>query len=117
MLVCALAVTPIVFAAHASELWVAVGVIGLAAAAHQGWSCNVYTLTSDMFPKQAVGSVTGFAGMTGAIGGMVIAKVVSYVLQFTGSYLPVFIIAASAYLVALAVVQLLAPRLEPARIE
>jgi ACS family hexuronate transporter-like MFS transporter len=117
MLACALAVTPIVFAAHASQLWVAVGVIGLAAAAHQGWSCNVYTLSSDMFPKQAVGSVTGFAGMTGAVGGMVIAKVVSYVLQFTGSYLPVFIIAASAYLVALAMVQLLAPRLEPARIE
>ncbi len=117
MLVCALAVVPIVFAAHASSLWMAVGLIGLAAAAHQGWSCNVYTLSSDMFPKQAVGSLTGFAGTTGAIGGMVIAKVVSYVLEFTGSYLPVFIIAASAYLVALLVVHLLAPRLEPARIE
>src|SRR5205823_14911869 len=114
---CALAVLPIVFAAHTTNLWVAVGLIGLAAAAHQGWSCNVYTLTSDMFPRQAVGSVVGFGGMTGAVGGMLIAKVTGYVLQVTGSYLPVFIIAASAYLVALCMVQLLSPRLEPARIE
>jgi ACS family hexuronate transporter-like MFS transporter len=117
MLCCALAVVPIVFAAHATSLWVSVGLIGLAAAAHQGWSCNVYTLTSDMFPKQAVGSVVGFGGMTGAVGGMLIAKVTGYVLQVTGSYLPVFIIAASAYLVALGMVQLLSPRLEPAHIE
>jgi ACS family hexuronate transporter-like MFS transporter len=117
MLCCALAVLPIVFAARAANLWVAVGLIGLAAAAHQGWSCNVYTLASDMFPKQAVGSVVGFSGMTGAVGGMLIAEVTGYVLQFTGSYLPVFIIAASAYLLALGIVQLLSPRLEPAHIE
>ena len=117
MLTCALAVVPIVFAANASNLWIAVGLIGLAAAAHQGWSANVYTLASDMFPKQAVGSVVGFAGMCGAIGGMLIAKITGYVLQFTGSYVPVFIIAASAYLIALLIVHLLSPRLEPAVIE
>jgi ACS family hexuronate transporter-like MFS transporter len=117
MLICALAVVPIVFAARTDDLWVAVGLIGLAAAAHQGWSCNVYTLTSDMFPKQAVGSVVGFGGMAGAVGGMLIAKVTAYVLEFTGSYLPVFIIAASAYLLALGMVHVLAPRLEPARLE
>ncbi len=117
MLTCALAVLPIVFAANASNLWVAVGLIGLAAAAHQGWSANVYTLASDMFPKQAVGSVVGFGGMCGAIGGMLIAKITGYVLQFTGSYVPVFIIAASAYLVALLMVHLLSPRLEPAVIK
>ena len=116
MLTCALAVTPIVFAANASNLWVAVGLIGLAAAAHQGWSANVYTLTSDMFPKQAIGSVVGFGGTAGAIGGMLIAKITAAVLQYTGSYVPVFIIAASAYLAALLVVHLLSPRLEPARI-
>jgi ACS family hexuronate transporter-like MFS transporter len=115
MLTCALAVTPIVFAANATNLWVAVGLIGLAAAAHQGWSANVYTLTSDMFPKQAIGSVVGFGGTAGAIGGMLIAKVTASVLQYTGSYVPVFIIAASAYLLALLVVHLLSPRLEPAR--
>ena len=117
MLTCALAVLPILFAANTSHLWVAVGLIGLAAAAHQGWSANVYTLTSDMFPKQAVGSVVGFGGMTGAVGGMLIAKITGYVLQFTGSYVPVFIIAASAYLLALLMVHLLSPRLEPARFD
>ena len=70
-----------------------------------------------MFPKQAVGSVVGIGGMFGAIGGMVIAKVTAAVLQYTGSYLPVFIIAASAYLVALLMVHLLSPRLEPAHIK
>jgi MFS transporter, ACS family, hexuronate transporter len=110
------ALTPIIFAANASHLWVAVLLIGLAAAAHQGWSANVYTLTSDMFPKQAIGSVVGFGGTAGAIGGMLIAKLTAAILQYTGSYLPVFIIAASAYLVALLMVHLLSPRLEPARI-
>jgi MFS transporter, ACS family, aldohexuronate transporter len=91
--------------------------VGIAVAAHQGWSCNVFTLASDMFPKPAVGSVVGFGGMWGAIGGMVIAKITGYVLQATGSYLPVFIIAASAYLIALAIVHVLVPNLEPAPLE
>jgi ACS family hexuronate transporter-like MFS transporter len=89
----------------------------LAAAAHQGWSANVFTLTSDMFPRRAVGSVVGIGGMAGAVGGMLIAKVVGYVLEWTGSYLPVFIIAGSAYLIALVVIQLLVPKLEPAPVE
>jgi MFS transporter, ACS family, aldohexuronate transporter len=114
MLICALAVVPIAFAAKARHEWVAVMLVGLAAAAHQGWSANVFTLASDMFPRPAVGSVVGFGGMWGAIGGMVIAKITGYVLQATGSYVSVFFIAASAYLVALAVVHLLVPGLEPA---
>ena len=57
-----------------------------------------------MFPRQAVGSVVGFGGMAGAVGGMLIAKLTGYLLQVTGSYMPVFMIAAFAYLVALAVV-------------
>jgi len=116
MLVCALAVLPIVVASMTSNLWLSVVLIGIAAAAHQGWSANLFTLTSDMFPKQAVGSVVGIGGMFGAIGGMVIAPLVGYILQTTGSYVPIFIIAASAYLVALAVIHLLAPKLEPATI-
>jgi ACS family hexuronate transporter-like MFS transporter len=95
---------------------VAVALISIAAAAHQGWSANVYTLASDMFPRQAVGSVIGFAGMAGAVGGMLIAKVTGYLLQTTGSYLPVFVIAGTTYLVTLGFVHLLSPRLEPARI-
>ena len=116
MLICALAVVPIVIASVTSSLWLSVVLIGIAAAAHQGWSANIFTLTSDMFPKQAVGSVVGIGGMFGAIGGMVIAPLVGYILQTTGSYVPIFIIAASAYLIALAVIHLLAPKLEPATI-
>jgi ACS family hexuronate transporter-like MFS transporter len=117
MLICALAVTPIIFAAHAANLWVAVGFVSLAAAAHQGWSCNIFTMASDMFPRRAVGSVVGIGGMAGSVGGMLIATTVGLILQYTGSYLPIFIIAGSAYLVALAVIHLLAPRLEPANVE
>jgi ACS family hexuronate transporter-like MFS transporter len=116
MLVCALAVIPIVFASMTSSLWLAVVLIGIAAAAHQGWSANIFTLSSDMFPKQAVGSVVGIGGMLGAIGGMIISPLVGYILQTTGSYVPVFLIAASAYLVALLIIHLLSPRLEPATI-
>lgn len=113
MLACALAVTPIMLAARTTNAWVAVALIALAAGAHQGWSANIYTLASDMFPRGAVGSVVGFASMAGAVGGMLVAKVVGYTLQTTGSYVPVFIMAGSAYLVALAFVQALAPRLDP----
>jgi ACS family hexuronate transporter-like MFS transporter len=117
MLTCALAVVPISFAPHARHEWVAVLLVGLAAAAHQGWSANVFTLASDMFPRQAVGSVVGFGGMWGAIGGMLIAKITGYVLQATGSYVSVFLIASSAYLVTLTVVHLLVPRLEPVNLD
>jgi len=113
LLACALCVVPIVFAAHAASVWGAVALIGLAAAAHQGWSANLYTLVSDVFPRRAVGSAVGFGGMAGAISGMLIATAVGYLLQWTGSYTPVFLLAGFAYLIALAVVHFLAPRLEP----
>jgi len=116
MLICALSVVPIVFAARAANLWVAVALIGLATAAHQGWSANLFTLTSDMFPRRAVGSVVGIGGMAGAIGGMLIAKVAGYLLEWTGSYVPLFAFAASAYLIALLVIHLLVPRLETANV-
>ena len=117
MLICALAVIPIVLASWTSSLWLSVILIGIAAAAHQGWSANLFTLTSDTFPKQAVGSVVGIGGMLGAVGGMVIAPLVGYILARTGSYVPIFIIAASAYLIALLIIQLLAPKLEQAKID
>ena len=117
MLICALAVTPIMFGATAGKLWLAVVLIGVATAAHQGWSANLYTMVSDTFPKRAVASVAGIGGCGGMVGSMLIATFTGLVLQFTGSYVSVFVIAGSAYLVALAVIQLLAPRLEPARVE
>ena len=113
MLTMAVSVVPIVFAQGATHQWVAVGLVALAAAAHQGWSANVFTLVSDTFPRHAVGSVVGLGGMAGAIGGMFIAKITGWVLQTTGSYFVVFLIAGSTYLVALAIVHLLVPRLEP----
>ncbi len=113
MLTCAVAVIPIVSAPRISSTWGAVAIIGLAAAAHQGFSANLFTLPSDMFPARAVASVVGVGGMAGAVGGMLIAKVVAYFLQWTGSYAIPFLIAGSAYLVGLAAVHLLAPRLEP----
>ncbi len=117
MLICALAVTPIVFAATAKNLWVAVGLVGLATAAHQGWSANLFTTASDMFPRRAVGAVVGIGGFGGSIGGMVIATFTGFVLQFTGSYVPMFVIAGTAYLIALAIIQFLVPNLEPAKLD
>ena len=115
MLICALAVTPIVFASQVKSLWAAVGLIGLAAAAHQGWSANLFTMTSDMFPRRAVGSVVGIGGMAGAMGGATFATLTGFILDRTGgNYMILFSIAASAYLVALTVIHLLAPNLEPA---
>jgi MFS transporter, ACS family, hexuronate transporter len=116
MLICALLVTPIIFAAQASSLWVAVGLIGLAAAGHQGWSANIFTTASDMFPRSAVGSVVGIGGMAGAMGGATMAVLTGYILDRTGgNYMIIFAIAASAYMVALAIIHLLAPGLEPAQ--
>ena len=116
LLVCALAVVPIMLAARTTNAWFAVCLIAIATGAHQGWSANLYTLASDMFPRSAVASVVGFAGVAGAVGGMFIAKVVGYVLQKAGSYIPVFLIAGLAYLVAFCWVQLLAPRVELAQV-
>lgn len=117
MLVCALSVVPVAFAAKAPNPWVAILLVGLAAAAHQGWSANLFTTASDMFPRKAVGSVVGLGGMAGAIGGMLISKVVGWVLTTTGSYVPIFMIAGSSYVVALLIVHLLAPKLEPANVD
>jgi len=98
-------------------MWVAVALVAVAAAAHQGWSANIFTIASDMFPRYAVGSVVGIGGMAGAVGGMLVSKVVGYVLEWTGSYTSVFLLAGSAYLFALLVIHLLAPRLTPPNLD
>ena len=116
MLICAVGVLPVVFAYRVESTLSAVLLIGLAAACHQGFSANLYTLTSDMFPARAVGSVTGIGGMAGAIGGWLMAKVVGHVLEWTGSYMIPFAMAGSGYLLALIVIHALTPRLEPAKI-
>jgi ACS family hexuronate transporter-like MFS transporter len=117
LLLCAFIVLPIVFAYRTDSLWISILLIGLAAAGHQGFSANLLTLPSDLFPAQAVASVVGIGGMAGAVGGMLIAKIVGYALQWTGSYMLPFLIAGSAYLLALAALQILSPKLNPALIK
>ena len=117
MFCCALCVVPIVFAAKAEQLWVAVALIGLATAGHQGFSANLFTLTSDLFPWPVVASVVGLGGFAGAVGGMLIATFTGFLLQSTGSYVPVFLMAGSAYLLALLVIHRLVPLLQPAQLE
>ncbi|MEO7999058.1 MAG: MFS transporter, partial [Gemmatimonadaceae bacterium] len=116
MLTCALAVTPIVFASRVQSLWMAVALISLAAAAHQGWSANLFTMVSDMFPRRAVGSVVGIGGMAGAFAGATMAVIVGYILEVTHSdYRIPFAIASFAYLAALLLIHLLVPRLQQVR--
>jgi MFS transporter, ACS family, hexuronate transporter len=117
MLLCAAFVVPVVFSAITDSKWVAAVLITIAASAHQAWSANVFSLAGDMFPKRVVGSVTGLGGMIGAVGGMVLFYVTGKVLKATGNYLPVFVMASVAYLLALAIVHMLVPRLEAADIE
>ena len=116
MLACAILVLPIVTVQHVDSLWTAVLLIGLATAAHQAFSANLLTLPSDLFPRAAVGSVVGIGGAAGAIGGMLIAKFVGYVLGLSNSYAPIFAVAGTAYIVALIALHLISPRLAPARL-
>jgi ACS family hexuronate transporter-like MFS transporter len=117
MLACAISVVPVVFVPTVASMWGAVLIIGIAAAAHQGFSCNLMTLPSDMFPQNGIASVAGIGGTAGAIGGMMIAKLVAYLLQKTHSYSVPFLLAGSAYLIGLAIVHILVPRLEPVRLD
>jgi ACS family hexuronate transporter-like MFS transporter len=126
MLTCALCVVPVAAAPLAQSThvlgwtieakWVAVLLIGLATAAHQGFSCNLFTLTSDMFPRSVVGSVVGIGGFAGAMGGVIMNLGAGWLKDATGNYTAMFSIAASMYLTALLIIHLLVPRLEPAKI-
>jgi ACS family hexuronate transporter-like MFS transporter len=111
MLICAFLVMPIFLIQYVGNLWGAVAILGLATAAHQAFSANIYTIPSDMFPRGAVGSVIGIGGTIGGIGGMMMAKFVGYILQTTGSYTPIFAVAGSVYVIAVLVIHLLSPRL------
>ncbi|MFS0772764.1 MFS transporter [Sphingomonas sp. 1P08PE] len=111
LLICALCVVPVFAAAGAANLWMAVAILGLAAAAHQGWSSNLYAMVSDSVPRRSVASVMGIGGAAGAVGGMIMAKYVGHVLDTIGSYWPVLLWASSAYLIALALIHLILPRI------
>jgi ACS family hexuronate transporter-like MFS transporter len=113
MLIFALLVVPVVTAANISNMWLAVAIIGLAAAAHQGWSANIFTTASDMFPKKVVGSVVGLGSFAGSLGGMIFLTSAGYIVQATGSYMILFIICGSVYLLALGLMTLLTNNVKP----
>jgi ACS family hexuronate transporter-like MFS transporter len=112
MLFCACLVVPIYTASGVKSVWTAIALISLAAGAHQGWSANLFTTSSDMFPRSAVGSVVGIGGMAGSVGSAIFAFYAGHILQLTHSYASLFGIAATAYLLALVVLCLLAPGLK-----
>ena len=112
MLFCGMVVVPIYTAAGLKTEWAAIALLSLAAGAHQGFSANLFTTASDMFPRGAVGTVVGIGGMAGALGGAVFAFLAGHVLELTHSYRILFAIAACAYLVALLILCVLAPALK-----
>jgi ACS family hexuronate transporter-like MFS transporter len=116
MLICALCILPVLYAPFSTNLWLVVALISLATSAHQGWSANLFTLSSDMFPRTAVASVVGIGATAGAIGGVLMQVTAGYVVQLTGSYLPLFIFSGVAYVAALAIIQTLSPNLHPAKV-
>jgi ACS family hexuronate transporter-like MFS transporter len=117
MLAMALLIVPTAFAPQATSVWAAVAVVAVAAAAHQAWSANAYTLASDMFPKAAVGSVVGIGAFAGAMGGFGFQRVIGRVLDANGqNYAPVFLVCGAAYITGWVLIHLIVPRMEPAPI-
>src|SRR5438874_11441992 len=115
LLIAALCIVPTMFAPAAGRLWVAVSIVSVAAGAHQWWSANLYTTVSDMFPREAVASVVGIGGCAGLFSPLGFQRLPGTILQGTGgNYGPIFAVLGVAYLGALALIQLLVPRLEPA---
>ena len=117
ILIVALMVIPVFFLSYFSNLWIAVALISLATAAHCGWSSNIFTVVSDIYPKKMVGSMTGLSGFAGAIGGIVFAPLVGFILDKTHSYFLVFAIASCAYLLAWCFLKVFIPKIEPLKME
>jgi ACS family hexuronate transporter-like MFS transporter len=117
MLIAAVAIVPTALAPAAGSVWTAVALVSVAAAAHQAWSANVYTLASDLFPRAAVGSVMGIGSFAGAMGGVLFQRVTGRVLQANGNdYTPIFIVCGLAYVTAWTIIHVLAPRMTPAKV-
>jgi ACS family hexuronate transporter-like MFS transporter len=113
ILIFALLAVPVFLLSYFSNLWLAVALISLATSAHQAWASNIFTVVSDIYPKNAVGSVTGLAGFSGAIGGIIFSPLVGLILDRTGSYFVVFSIAGCAYLLAWLCLKIFIPKIEP----
>ena len=123
LFICAGCVLPVFFAAITKSYWLAVGLIALAASAHQAWSANVYSLAGDMFPRRTVGSITGMAGFGGSIGGLILFTLISQIRKMAeathdlGNYRFIFLAASLSYLTGAIIVHLLAPKLEQVELE
>ncbi len=113
ILASALMVVPMAWGWRASELWAAVAILSLATAGHQGWAANMFASISDMFPSRAVSSVAGVSGFGGSVGGMLAATAVGFIIEATGSYVPVFVWASVSYLAALGIIHLMIPNIGP----
>ena len=116
LLICGLLVLPVMAAPFLDNEWGVVCLIGLAAAAHQGFSANLFALSGDLFPPQMVGSVVGVGGLFGGVAGIIVPIAAGHIVKSYHTYLPLFIFAGSAYVVAILAIQLLSPRLEQATV-
>lgn len=112
ILIFAFLALPILAASQVGNIWVVTGIISLACAAHQGWAANIFTVVSDIFPRNAVGTVVGMSGFAGAVGGALAASFVGLILEFTGSYFLIFTIAGSMYLLAWLILKLMIPKIK-----
>jgi MFS transporter, ACS family, hexuronate transporter len=117
MLLCALLILPIIATPFVHQLWIVVALLGMATAGHQGWSANLFTLPSDMFPKSAVASVTGIGGMAGAVGGVLLQLCTGIIVYWTHSYVTLFVLACIAYPIAFVVMHSISPKLAPAQMK
>jgi len=113
ILICALTVLPVMLVSQIPNLWLAVAFISLAAAGHQGWAANIFTIVSDIYPKRAVGTMTGLSGFAGAVGGALSASFVGLVLEGTGSYFLIFLVASSVYMVNWLIIRLSIKEIKP----
>jgi ACS family hexuronate transporter-like MFS transporter len=123
MFMFALCVLPIFGARYATNIWQAVGLISLAAAAHQAWSANIFTTASDMFPKQAISSVVGIGGMAGSVGGIFFPLLIGVILEtykeagnLTAGYNIIFTMCACSYLLAWVIMHLITPKMKPVKV-
>jgi ACS family hexuronate transporter-like MFS transporter len=113
----AIVIVPTMLAPRAPTMWMAVAIVSVAAAAHQWWSCNIFTIASDTFPRRAVATIVGLGGFSGAMGGVAFQRLIGHILQQDPTaYGKIFVVCGLAYVVALAVIHGLAPRLEPVRL-
>lgn len=116
LLICAVCTLPVSVALTLPSVWLVSALIGIAAAGHQGWSANLFTLVSDLFPKRVVASVVGLGAMFGSLSAIAFAQATGFILQATGSYWILFAACGSAYLLALLIIHLLVPRMQPVEV-